>query len=75
MPGGIEPGRPFAPDERLRGTLERASAAGAPVRVDLDQSLLEAKLSVPRARPGLVSRAEIIDATRGAGGQGLTCLG
>jgi LuxR family maltose regulon positive regulatory protein len=32
--------------------------------VELDQSLLEAKLSVPQPRAGSVSRAEIIDATR-----------
>jgi LuxR family maltose regulon positive regulatory protein len=35
--------------------------------VELDHSLLEAKLSVPQPRPGAVSRAEIIDATRSSG--------
>jgi LuxR family transcriptional regulator, maltose regulon positive regulatory protein len=37
---------------------------GFPAAVELDQSLLEAKLSAPQPRPGLVSRAEIIEATR-----------
>ena len=35
--------------------------------VELDQSLLKAKLSVPQPRPGAVSRAEIIDSTRASG--------
>ena len=39
----------------------------APPAVELDQFLLEAKFSVPRPRPGSVSRAELIDATRSSG--------
>ncbi|MFC5266073.1 LuxR C-terminal-related transcriptional regulator [Kribbella qitaiheensis] len=39
----------------------------APAAVQLDQSLLEAKLSIPQPRQGSVSRAEIIDATRASG--------
>ncbi|WP_198681490.1 LuxR C-terminal-related transcriptional regulator [Kribbella rubisoli] len=41
--------------------------AAAPAAVELDQSLLEAKLSIPQPRPGSVSRAPIIDATRAGG--------
>jgi LuxR family transcriptional regulator, maltose regulon positive regulatory protein len=40
------------------------AAPAATAAVELDQSLLEAKLSVPQPRPGSVSRAEIIDTTR-----------
>jgi LuxR family maltose regulon positive regulatory protein len=36
----------------------------APGAVELGRSLLEVKFSVPQARPGMVSRAEMIDATR-----------
>jgi hypothetical protein len=51
-----------------RGTLTTCWSFPRPgAAVELDQSLLEAKLSVPRARPGLVSRAGIIDATRASG--------
>jgi LuxR family maltose regulon positive regulatory protein len=36
----------------------------APGAVELGRSLLEVKFSVPQARPGMVSRAEMIDAAR-----------
>src|SRR5688572_5920386 len=39
----------------------------APVVDELGRSLLEIKFSVPRPRPGMVSRAELIDATRASG--------
>ena len=35
-----------------------------PEAAELEQSLHEVKFSVPQPRPGLVSRAEIIDAAR-----------
>jgi len=38
--------------------------AQAESALDLDRSLLEVKFSVPEPRPGLVSRAEMIEATR-----------
>jgi LuxR family transcriptional regulator, maltose regulon positive regulatory protein len=41
-----------------------APRALGPARVELDQSLLEAKFSVPKPRSGSVSRDEIIDTTR-----------
>jgi len=41
--------------------------AAAPAAIQLDQSLLEAKLWIPQPRRGSVSRAEIIDATRASG--------
>lgn len=41
--------------------------SAAPVAVGLQRSLLEVKLSVPQTRPGMVSRAEMIDATRTSG--------
>jgi LuxR family maltose regulon positive regulatory protein len=40
---------------------------GPGAAAQLDQSLLEAKLSIPQPRPGSVSRAPIIDATRAGG--------
>ena len=42
-------------------------AGGAPpTAVALDESLLDAKLSVPHLRPGSVSRAELIETARGS---------
>ena len=35
--------------------------------VELDELMLDAKLSIPQPRPGLVSRAELIEAARGSG--------
>ncbi|WP_322938391.1 LuxR C-terminal-related transcriptional regulator [Nocardioides bizhenqiangii] len=40
------------------------SLSAAPVAIGLERSLLEVKFSVPETRPGMVSRTEMIDATR-----------
>jgi LuxR family transcriptional regulator, maltose regulon positive regulatory protein len=42
-------------------------AQRTPTVVALDESLLDAKLSIPRSRPGLVSRAELIATARASG--------
>ena len=39
----------------------------APAVTELDQLLLDAKFSVPRLRPGSVSRADLIEAGRASG--------
>ncbi len=42
-------------------------AQGTPTADRLDKSLLDAKLSIPRPRPGLVDRAELIATARASG--------
>lgn len=59
--------RSARPGERRFSVVWEGPGPAAPAALQLDQSLLEAKLSIPQPRQGSVSRAEIIDATRASG--------